>query len=878
LKLLSRLIRPILLIACLALAGCAPQVKVEQPIQTSFIRMEADRRLGQTFTSRYKGLDGIALYLKPDEGKPGDGLLTLHLRPSPQSTTELGRAQLALKDITRPGFYRLDFSPIQISGQQDYFIEAALEGNGSLEIGIGPGSSYPNGALYLNDQPMDAQLSFRLAYDRSMLVAGLILEGLNWIKLLAAAAWLFLLPGWGLAALFWKKWQHLRWPEKLGVSAGLSISLYPILYLWASLVGLPLRAVVAWLLPISGLAALILANWRAWKLFLQGWGQRANRQPKFANQPLPIKNRLSPALWPDITYVILLALVIFTRFWTIRTLDLPLWGDSYQHTMIAQLLVDHGGLFNSWAPYADLQSFTYHFGFHTLAAATHWLTGLNLAQATLWTGQILNILAAACLYPLAVRVWRSPWAGVLAVVVAGLLAPMPMFYVNWGRYTQLAGQVILPVAMYLVWELVSPRPEIPERGAGQAAGRPAQENISNPSVGKTRWRQAFPGLILGAISLAGLSLTHYRILIFAALFILVVFIFYLQREQWRSQVALLLSCGILAGLLALPWYVHIYGDKVMQLLMHRITTPASQVSEATQQFNAIGDLYTYLPWVIWALLLLSVAWAIWKRNKAALMIVSWWLLVLLAANPQWLGLPGTGAIGSFTVLIAAYIPAGLLIGAAGGWMVDTLAAGVSKRAAIANPSITAQTSPGPGAARITATVALITAGVLLLGLLGARLRLKDVHAAQNALALRPDLRAADWLQANTPPKAHFLVNSFFAFGNSLIAGSDGGLWLPLLAGRSTTLPPINYTLEQGPRPDYVEWINSLTAAIQAKGLHDPQVIAMLKERGITHVYIGQQQGNVNSPGPLLDPAELLSDAHFRMIYHQDRVYIFEFLP
>jgi hypothetical protein len=56
------------------------------------------------------------------------------------------------------------------------------------------------------------------------------------------------------------------------------------------------------------------------------------------------------------------------------------------------------------------------------------------------------------------------------------------------------------------------------------------------------------------------------------------------------------------------------------------------------------------------------------------------------------------------------------------------------------------------------------------------------------------------------------------------------------------------------------------------------VIAMLKERGVTHVYIGQQQGSVNSPGALLDPAQLLSDSRFRLIYHQDRVYIFEFLP
>jgi len=581
-----------------------------------------------------------------------------------------------------------------------------------------------------------------------------------------------------------------------------------------------------------------------------------------------------------------------------------MWGDSYQHTLIAQLLVDHGGLFSSWAPYVDLHSFTYHFGFHTLVAAYHWLTGFNLSQATLWTGQILNVLAVACLYPLAVRIGRNPWAGVLAVLVAGLLSPMPMFYVNWGRFTQLAGQVILPIAMYLVWELLSPQGvtvgatrEPGMLGVGREYttqeqrlalvvstrlknSAPAQHDIKDASLHPPRSTLYIPVLILASIALAGLGLTHYRILIFAVTFIIPVTVLYLRRERWRLQLVSLLCSGLLAGLLVLPWYAQIYGDKIMQLLVHRLTTPASQVSEATQQFNAIGDLSTYLPVLVWAALVLSVAWAIWKREKAALLIVFWWLLVMLAANPQWLGLPGTGAIGNFTVLIAAYIPAALLIGAAGGWLIKTrVAAEPQSTAASASSRAKAAIIPTPATTALPMlTIALVTVTVILLGLAGAVQRLRDVQFAQNALAVRPDLRAATWIQANTPQDAHFLVNSFFAFGDSLIAGSDGGIWLPLLAGRSTTLPPINYTLEEGPRPDYVSWTNALTAAIQVKGISDTDVIAMLKERGITHVYIGQQQGRVNSPGPLLDPAQLLADPHFSLIYHQDQVYVFKVIP
>ena len=54
--------------------------------------------------------------------------------------------------------------------------------------------------------------------------------------------------------------------------------------------------------------------------------------------------------------------------------NVPLWGDSQQHSTIVQLILDHGGLFDDWAPYADIQSLTYHFGFHAFAASIAWLT------------------------------------------------------------------------------------------------------------------------------------------------------------------------------------------------------------------------------------------------------------------------------------------------------------------------------------------------------------------------------------------------------------------------------------------------------------------------------------------------------------------------
>jgi len=43
---------------------------------------------------------------------------------------------------------------------------------------------------------------------------------------------------------------------------------------------------------------------------------------------------------------------------------------------------------------------------------------------------------------------------------------------------------------------------------------------------------------------------------------------------------------------------------------------------------------------------------------------------------------------------------------------------------------------------------------------------------------------------------------------------------------------------QGPKPDYREWVNLLSDEIQHKGVEHADVIALLRERGVTHVYIG----------------------------------------
>jgi hypothetical protein len=458
----------------------------------------------------------------------------------------------------------------------------------------------------------------------------------------------------------------------------------------------------------------------------------------------------------------------------------------------------------------------------------------------MWTGQILNGFAVTFLALLAMRIHHSPWSGVFALLIGGLLVPMPMYYVNWGRYTQLAGQAILPAAIYLAWVTLD---------------------------AKTTDRRL---VALSWLAWGGLALAHYRVLIFGALFFPAYFILFARRAGLRRLIARTFWMGLGAGLLFLPWFIHAYAGQFLTIFARQMTRPPSQLSDYVRQANSIGDIFAFLPAIVWLSLPVLTGWGLFRRNWGVALVSLWWFLVFLAANPGWLNLPGTLTLSNFAVFIAAYFPASIIIGGMAGWLLGRIQRPL-KSSGSSNDLTKSPISPWVYAI-------LLSVIALSIGLWGTQKRLQDTKPALHALVTRPDLHAAAWLDENTPKNAHLLINSFFAFNDLAIVGADGGWWLPLLAGRKITVPPLNYISEQGPFPNYSQWVNHLIRQIIDKGIDDPETIEMLQERRITHIYVGQRQGTINSPGPLLSLEQLLASPHFNLVYQQDRVWIFEFSP
>ena len=821
-------------------AGCATYTRNEQPTHPEFIQLSDEKRIGQSFLARYDGLQGISLFLKPAQDSSGDLNLDVYERKGDEFP--LDTVTIQSSDIAGTGYYNFTFSPIPKSTAQDYYFEISYAGSGNIKVGSAPGNTYLSGAQYIDGIAQNSQSSFGLDYHPTKVFTGLAAEGLLWLGLLTIAILMFALPGWAALGWLFPPWKKLNWISKICLSIGTGMAFYPVLFLWMDTLGIHSNLLNALFLPLLGLIFIVIQQFRENK------GRRLSITGIFRKSDSLDDKNLQSNKWnlfsrilPDLSFLLILVIIVFTRFWPIRILDAPMWGDSYQHSMMAQLIADNGGLFNSWEPYAQLESFTYHFGFHSLVANFNWVSGMDVIQSTLWMGQILNIIAILALYPLAVLIGKNKWAGVIAVTIAGLVSTMPMSYVNWGRYTQLAGQIILPVIIVIVWKNLD-----------------SKQNSN-------KWN------ILVWLGLAGLALTHYRVTIFIPLFYIAYFLIQFRHQKAYDLIKRTVIHAVGVVILLIPWIIRLFEGTLPKIIGIQINTAASSISQATQELNTIGNIASYLPLFLWLLVLLAIGWGIWARNQKSNIFSLWWILIFLAANPHWLRLPGTGILTNFAVFIAAYIPASILIGSSSANVLMRL--GITTSEDLTNKS---GQEAHPITRRYFAWSSLIFIILISIGVLFVRPRIRDVRPAEHVLLTRPDLHAAQWIDENLPREAKFLVNSFFAYGGTLIVGSDGGWWLPLLTTRGSSQPPLTYGSEKGVSQDFVAYTNSLVAMVEEKGINHPEVISELVDRGITHLYIGQGQGQVNAnSAPPIEAQSLIDDPQFSVVYNEDRVWIFE---
>jgi len=602
--------------------------------------------------------------------------------------------------------------------------------------------------------------------------------------LLIAAVVLFL-PG-----LAWQVWARAggRDPlERLADSAGISIGLTVLAGLAGFLlhvrfnglgvVGLYGVCLFIWLAGLFRPGYLRLRNWRIGALGLAG-----------------VTLLLGAAAW---------------RLYQARGLLLPAWVDSVHHVLVVKLIEQAGGIPRNFLPYFPVD-FTYHFGFHLLAAIFSSLTRVPAEQGVLWFGQVVNALVALSAYRLGKAAWRDWRAAGLAAVLVAVVFQMPAYYLSWGRYTLLTGLVVLPLAMAAALE------------RSRAAGN----------------RELSARL---AVLTAGVALSHFTTLALLLAFLILIGLGLVLRRAWQT-LRMTAIAALLGGLLALPWLWRSWTALSYQAGLEVVSPLSSDQSGYGQYLlSLIGPNYNY--W-LYGLALAALVWLLVRGPARAL---SFWALGMGLLMLPWGLRVAPFRPDHMTILV--FLPASLLLGQALTRLADGLAHWQAPERSLVGRGLSL------GGKWVLPLAAL---GLLAWGLPHTR----NVTNPSTLFVNAADMQAIHWIESNTPSDARFFINSTGWQGQ--YRGVDGGYWLLTLTNRQTvTLPALAWMGDK----DYQAELNHASAlASQAAGCDDSFRQAV-DENGLDYVYVKEGVG-------ALQPEELANCPGVVNVYRRDGVFIY----
>ncbi len=619
---------------------------------------------------------------------------------------------------------------------------------------------------------------------------------------------------------------------------GYSLSIIPLLYLWITTIGLALSATTLTVLSIMCGVAVLVYIWRS---------ASSEAAPAHA----VVRRAQSSTQFAALAMLVLLGLTLWLRFVQIEHLALPAWVDSVHHALMIRVAAERGQAPLSLVPYMPVEQLPYHWGYHVVLATVMQVTRLDLPTAMLWSGQVLSALHVLTCGALAAYLWRKPWAGIVAGVVVGALSTFPAYYTSWGRYTQLAGLLLLP-PLAIAW----------------------REALRTASL---RWYGSV------ALLLAGLSLVHFRVLLFALCLLMVMGGAQLATQEhvpWRKHaLGMVLGFG-LPLILTAPWLW-----LLVTRTLERVAQSSSYVINEGGSAIAPGLLWAGLNrWLI-PLALLAALWSLARRSRAAVEQTAWVAAMFLAANPWLVGLPSLWLVSNESVVISLFVPISVMIGGGACFLAEWLAgsAGTSRqgdkatgrqeatienREPIHSTDVTLTSSHlsiwahNAIAHRRIAVHALALLVLVSIGLWGGW-RMRGIVNPATVFATAADLKAIHWAEKHTAPDARFLINAT-AWQPGSERGTDGGWWLLPLAGRWVSTPPV--LAIYGP-PDYIRAAQERSQFIaNFHAGQEQQLFNLIACDHINYIYFGSQRGAIT-------PEVFANRQGYRTVYHDDGVTI-----
>ena len=547
---------------------------------------------------------------------------------------------------------------------------------------------------------------------------------------------------------------------------GASLACIPVYYLWATIAGLALHTPWLWLY------VLLISAMLAWV-----WWQAPAPSMRFL-----AFSGLSPQ--SAVLVGIIILATIWTRIEQIRGLAAPLWVDSVHHALITRVVAETGQVPFSLQPYLPVDHFVYHWGYHALAATMMQLTGLSLPTTMLWLGQVLSFAYIFALGGCAIAWWKHPLAWIISALMVGFISVMPAYYLSWGRYTLLAGALVVPAVLVLSWY--------------------------GFHVTHSRWAWLLTLLVAGALMIHIVAGTV------AILWCVALWLCFMPITTARlKRTAVLAAAGLGALVLAGPW---------LATLLTRVSQPTGGATRLVTNgpYNAYaaaeGLFWTGTNIELMVVAALAAVLCLWRRIPISTPLIVWCGLVMLLANPVWLGASYIGFFNNNIVALMIFLPIILFV-AGGAVVLDELIS-----TTLAHPHRIRRW-------RVARTV--LVAGLLLIHFDDMRHITND----QLIIVRESDLEALEWAQNHLPPDARVAINTD-PWLYDVSRGVDGGWWLLPMSGHHVSTPPVIFTY--GSR-DYYDLVTAETSWLREQEPRSPEEIARwLHDHHYTHVYATPQ--------------------------------------
>lgn len=529
----------------------------------------------------------------------------------------------------------------------------------------------------------------------------------------------------------------------------------------------------------------------------------------------------------------IILLVAFPRVWLAASFPVPPLTDSLHHALLTREVVTSGFLPDQMPVFPSIALDRYHMGLYAISAFVSWVGAVSPISGLIWAGQSLNLLAAIGVYVILDRFVsrKAAWLGLLA---AGLIDQMPNVYFAWGRFTQIGGQAILPLAWLVSWIWLQQLHRNVEERGGQVA-----------------WPL---GVVAIGLSVATV-LVHLRVGIFLCAILATTFLAecLVARRDGRLR-ALLVPASLTAclGFLALlprygtGLYHWVWGHWFLSLDGNGWTGGSDLRGINSDAYFSVWTTESVFAWTAPPLLVfLAIAlglFAVIQGDRLARVTACWSGLLLALGSVHLLRIHVLDILPLNSVFLFSYFPLAILLGVG----VNALA-------------LSAPADRTDGVEKIAVISALILALVSLPA------RLADVPPEYN-LVEAGDRKAFDWIEKNTPPRAQFAIAAYNLLP-SLAVGTDGGYWIPYFTGRRTTTGPMLSPLS----PRLMTRSSRLVTVQKLPGFGSEKVDRLVSQ-GVSYFYLSRSAQGV------VDGRKLARPPQVELVYDHDGVQILELSP